>query len=66
MRWGVGPVCVPDGAAVSDIREKPQITLAGASLLQQEPEDTGIALYRDMKMAFWLPQTQAALMQAEG
>jgi hypothetical protein len=35
-------------------------------LLQQEPEETGIALYRDMKMAFWLPQTQAALMQAEG
>jgi hypothetical protein len=52
MRWGVGPVRVPDGAAVSGIWEKPQITLAGASLLGQEPEEIGIALYRDMKMAF--------------
>jgi tetratricopeptide (TPR) repeat protein len=27
---------------------------------------TAIALYRDMAMTFWLPQTEAALAQAEG
>jgi tetratricopeptide (TPR) repeat protein len=27
---------------------------------------TAIALYRDMEMTFWLPQTEAALAQVEG
>ena len=27
---------------------------------------TAIALYRTMEMAFWLPQTEAALAQVEG
>ena len=27
---------------------------------------TAIALYRDMAMTFWLPQTEAALAQVEG
>ena len=27
---------------------------------------TAIALYRDMDMTFWLPQTEAALAQVEG
>ena len=27
---------------------------------------TAIALYRDMDMTFWLPQTEAALAQVDG
>ena len=37
---------------------------------QREPArtalSTAIALYRDMEMTFWLPQTEAALEQADG
>jgi hypothetical protein len=51
---------------VSSVGEKPQITLAGAGVLREEPEETGIALCRDIEMAFWLPQTEAALMQVKG
>jgi hypothetical protein len=35
-------------------------------VLRWEPEEIGIALYRDIEMAFWLPQTEAALVRMEG
>src|SRR5262249_28186855 len=41
-----------------------------AKIGQREPAraelSTAIALYRAMEMAFWLPQAEAALAQAEG
>jgi hypothetical protein len=37
---------------------------------QQEPAraelSTAMAMYRDMGMTFWIPQTEAALAQMEG
>jgi Flp pilus assembly protein TadD len=41
-----------------------------AKLGQQEPArtalSTAITLYRAMDMTFWLPQTEAALVQVDG
>ena len=46
------------------------IVTQALTLLQREQArtelSTAIALYRDMEMTFWLPQTEAALAQVEG